>query len=35
VNAYAVAGIVGALVGYVFGKRVGLKRGIEGFWLGR
>jgi hypothetical protein len=35
VNAYAVAVIVGAVAGYSYGERVGLRRGIEGFWLGR
>jgi hypothetical protein len=35
VNAYAVAVIVGAVACYFYGKRVGLRRGIEGFWLGR
>jgi len=27
--------IVGAVAGYSYGERVGLRRGIEGFWLGR
>jgi hypothetical protein len=33
-NPYAVAVIAGALLGYWYGRRVGLRRGIEGFWLG-
>jgi hypothetical protein len=31
----AAVGIVCALAGYWFGKRVWYKRGIEAFWLGR
>jgi hypothetical protein len=34
VNAYAAAVIVGAVAGYLFGRRIGLMRGLEGFWLG-
>jgi hypothetical protein len=35
VNTYAAAAIFGAVVGYIYGRRIGLKRGIEGFWLGK
>jgi hypothetical protein len=35
VNELAAAVIVGAVLGYFYGRRVGLRRGIEGFWLGK